>query len=106
MPKKDVILLPATRQILSGFGENLRLARLRRNISAQLLAERAGISRTTLSLIEKGAPSVAFGNYVQVLVSLGLENELSKIALEDSLGRKLQDAELTVRKRASRKESI
>jgi hypothetical protein len=54
-------------------------------------------------MIEKGAPSVALGNYVQVLVSLGLEKDLLKVAADDELGRALQDLNLSSRQRASKK---
>ena len=103
MPKKTVILFPKTEAMLREFGENLRLARLRRNVSAKLEAERAGISVTTLSLIEKGSPSVALGSYMQVLVTLGLEKDILLVAADDELGRKIQDAGLTVRGRASKR---
>lgn len=103
MGQKKAVLFPKTVSILERFGENIRLARLRRNISASLQAERAGISRPTLSMIEKGAPSVALGNYVQVLVSLGLEKDLLKVGADDELGRTLQDLNLPVRQRASKK---
>ncbi|HEY2349451.1 MAG TPA: hypothetical protein VGH64_10555 [Puia sp.] len=60
----------------------------------ELVAERAGIARSTLHLIEKGESSVAMSSYLQVLFILGLENDLSKVAADDPLGRKLQDAAL------------
>lgn len=103
MSKKKKDLFPKTISILERFGENIRLARLRRDISSSLQAERAGISRPTLVMIEKGSPAVALGNYVQVLVSLGLENDLLKVAADDELGRTLQDMNLPCRQRASRK---
>jgi len=103
MAQKKNILFPKTVSVLERFGENIRLARLRRNISSTLQAERAGISRPTLTMIEKGAPSVSLGNYVQVLVSLGLEKDFLKVAADDELGRKLQDLNLPVRQRATRK---
>jgi transcriptional regulator with XRE-family HTH domain len=84
-------------------GENLRLARLRRDISAKQLAERAGISRSTLQSIEKGEAGVSFGAYAKVLFCLGLEHEIAQLAQDDELGRKLQDAGLKVAKRAARK---
>jgi transcriptional regulator with XRE-family HTH domain len=84
-------------------GENIRLARLRRDITAQQLAERAGISRSTLQLIEKGDAGVSFGAYAKVLFCLGLERDLAQLAHDDELGRKLQDAGLKVAKRASHK---
>ena len=103
MAKHSPALFPKTVKILQEFGENLRLARLRRNVTSALQAERAGISRATLSQIEKGSPSVSLGSYVQVLVSLGLEHDLLKVAADDELGRKLQDAGLSVRKRVTSK---
>ena len=103
MAKHFPALFPKTVKILQEFGENLRLARLRRNVTSALQAERAGISRATLSQIEKGSASVSLGSYVQVLVSLGLEHDLLKIAADDELGRKLQDAGLSVRKRVTSK---
>ena len=103
MPKRTPPLFPETVAILKTFGENIRLARLRRDVTAKLTAERAGISTVTLAQIEKGSPSVALGNYVQVLVTLGLERDLQKVASDDELGRKLQDLGLKERRRASRR---
>ena len=105
MGQKKTLLFPKTISILERFGENIKLARLRRNISSSLQAERAGISRPTLAMIEKGSPSVSLGNYVQVLVSLGLEKDILKVASDDKLGRTLQDLNLSVRKRASKKKN-
>ena len=61
--------------MLTDVGENLRLARLRRRLSAQQVADRSGISRSTLQNVEKGSPSVSMGNLLQVLVVLGLEKD-------------------------------
>ena len=103
MAKQTPILFPKTEALLREFGENLRLARLRRNVTAKLEAERAGISVVTLAQIEKGSPSVSLGNYMQVLVTLGLEGDILQVAADDELGRKLQDAGLGVRARASKR---
>lgn len=96
-------ILPTTTKILAEFGENIRLARLRRKLSAEQVAERANISRPTLLSIEKGMPGVAFGSYAQVLFVLNLEKDLLKVAADDVLGRKLQDAKLIVKERAPKK---
>jgi len=96
-------LLPSTAKILTELGENIKLARLRRKLSAEQVAERANISRPTLLSIEKGLPGVAIGSYAQVLFVLNLEKDLLKVAVDDTLGRKLQDAELTVKERAPKK---
>ena len=103
MAKKTAIVLPKTEELLRAFGENIRLARLRRNITAKLEAERAGISIATLAKIENGSPTVAIGYYMQVLLTLGLERDILKVAADDELGRKLQDIGLSVRRRASKR---
>lgn len=102
MGKKAVVLLPKIQRLLTEMGENIKLARLRRDISAELLAERAGISRATLHNVEKGSPSVAIGIYAAVLQALRLENDLLLVAKDDVLGRKLQDIGLVAGKRASK----
>jgi transcriptional regulator with XRE-family HTH domain len=91
---KITILLPTAERILKELGENIKLARKRRRLSGMQLAERAGIARSTLQLIEKGAPGVAMSAYLQVLFVLGLEKDLQQVAASDPLGRKLQDAGL------------
>jgi transcriptional regulator with XRE-family HTH domain len=103
MESKKPILLPKTTKILAELGENIKLARLRRKLSMEQIAERANIGRTTLWAIEKGSPQVAVGYYAQVLFVLGMEKDLLKIAGDDALGRKLQDAKLLVKKRAPKK---
>ena len=60
-------LLPETEVILNKMGEQIKMARMRRNIPAELMAEQAGISRSTLHKIEAGSPSVSLGNYASVL---------------------------------------
>lgn len=106
MGRTTIILLPSLQRRLSAIGENLRLARLRRKLSANQIAERAGITRPTLRAIERGEPSVSFGAYANVLFCLGLEQDLEALARDDELGRKLQDADLAVKRRAPRRPRI
>ena len=106
MKTRNSVLLPKAQKALSVLGENIKLARLRRRYSTQQVAERANISRPTLLSIEKGSPNVSIGAYIKVLFVLGLEKDILKIAKDDSLGRKLQDAKLTVRERAPKTGSI
>ena len=94
-----------TDKIIKEFGENIKLARLRRKLSTKQVAERAGISRRTLYDIERGKPGVSLGNYAQVLFVLGLANDLLNVSKDDLLGRKLQDAKLVIKKRAPKRKS-
>lgn len=104
MAKKSVVLLPETEDILKQMGSQIKYARLRRKITTELVAERAGISRATLVSIEKGSPSVAIGYYAAVLHALNfMDKDLLLVAKDDELGRKLQDLNLSVSKRVSRK---
>ena len=105
MDTRKNVLMPSSRKILQEFGENIKLARLRRKLSADQIAERANISRVTLWQVEKGSASVAMGIYCQVLFVLGLDKDLLKVAADDVLGRKLQDAELEVKERAPKKKT-
>ncbi|MFS1866980.1 helix-turn-helix domain-containing protein [Vibrio breoganii] len=85
--------------MLQSLGENITLAMKRRGISQDMMHKRTGISKPTLRKISKGEPSVSIGHYVNVLAVLGLLDDLGKVALDDELGRKLQDIELLKRKR-------
>ena len=85
-------------------GEQIKLARLRRNLSVAQVAERATCSSLTVSRIEKGAPTVAIGIYLRVLYALQLDDDILFLAKDDELGRVLQDMNLPQRERASKKE--
>ncbi len=105
MKKAAHNLLPATEGILKTMGEQIKLARLRRNLSVELVAERAGISRASLWNVEKGSPSVAIGIYAAVLHALNrMDKDLLLVAKDDLMGRRMQDLNLPMRKRAPRRE--
>jgi len=101
--KKKIVLLPKQKRILQELGENIKLARLRRRLSADQVSTRANIARKTLWSIENGYSTVNIGAYLQVLFILGLEKDLVNIAKDDDLGRKLQDSKLIVKERAPKK---
>ena len=97
-------IMPATENILKTLGEQIKLARLRRNLTAELVAERAGISRSSLWKVESGNPAVAMGIYAAVLHALSnMDKDLLLVAKDDEMGRMLQDLELITRKRATRR---
>lgn len=94
MPRKPPIIFPQEQRLLSALGERLRLARKRRKLSNAVVAQRAGISRTTLYKVEAGDAGATLGSYVRVLAVLGLEGDLDQLGADDRVGRKLQDLEL------------
>mgnify|MGYP000506812296 FL=1 len=104
--KSTLAILPNNIKILKELGEQIQLARLRRKFSAAQIAERTGMGRKTVYNIEQGSPSVAIGNYLQVLFVLGLEKDLTMVAASDPLGRKLQDAGIVTGKRAPKQTKI
>lgn len=99
MPSKPLRLYPAETKLLVEFGERLKLARLRRRFSAETVALRSRISRMTLSRAEQGSPAVSFGVYLRILAVLQLEQDITQLAADDRLGRKLQDLGLATPKR-------
>ena len=103
MFKRSYVLLPETEEIIQKLGERIKLARLRRDLSAEWIASKAGISRTTLWKIENGSPSVTLGMYAAVLHTFdSMDMDLMDVAKDDCPGRKLMDRKLKIRKRARR----
>ena len=103
MANSTPLLLPKIARILEGVGEQIKLARLRRKLSSEQVAERAGIGRSTLVKIEQGHPGVGIGHVLNVLRALGLEKDFLLLAKDDELGRKLQDANLETKRRAPKR---
>lgn len=103
MPRTTPSLLPKLSRLLAQVGANLKQARLRRSYSAEIVAERSGITRRTLQRVERGDPAVALGIYARVMQALGLVEDLATLARDDTLGRRLQDLDLPIRKRAPRR---
>lgn len=102
MKAKKGALMPNEKRILELLGENIKLARLRRKLTTEQVSERANIGRTTLWHVEKGSEHISIGIILQVLSVLGLAKDLKTIAEDDTLGRKLQDANLITKKRGSK----
>jgi len=98
MNSKKQILFPKHMKMLEILGENIKLARKRRNLTTIQVAERANIARNTLYLIEKGSPGVSLGAVFNVLRVLGLQDDILMLAADDEFGKKLQDIKLLGRK--------
>lgn len=99
MAKKTAPLLPANELRLQQFGDRVRLARLRRRLTAVQVAERAGMTPVTLRNLERGNSGVTIGAYLSVMQVLGVEQDLDLLVKDDPMGRELQDAALPRRSR-------
>ena len=97
MRPKKTILLPKAVKSLQILGQNLKLARIRRRISAAMMCERAGVSHATLTAIEQGKPTVSMAGYMSVLFCLNMHSDIEKVATDDVFGRELQDLQLPKR---------
>ena len=78
--------------MLQQVGQNIRTARIRRNLTILELANRVHVDERTISRLEKGDPSINFKNLVTVLMVLGLEDSVFDLAdpNADELGRALE----------------
>lgn len=92
--------------MLSQLGERLKLARMRRKLSSAVVAQRAGISRTSLYKVEAGDPGATLGTYMRVMAVLGLEADINTLAADDKVGRKLQDLALEAPESALRRRRL
>ena len=104
MTAEESLPIPV-RRALKKLGHDIRDARRRRRIPTQVMADRAGISRTTLLKAEQGAPGVSVGTYATVLFVLGLLERLSDLGdvRHDQLGLDLAEDLLPQRIRRSRR---
>lgn len=102
MPSKAPLAFQSESRLLADLGERLRLARLRRRLTATTVALRCDISRPTLVKVERGDPSVTLGTYLRVLAIYGLDGDLAAVAGDDALGRRLQDLALPTPRKGRR----
>jgi transcriptional regulator with XRE-family HTH domain len=95
----------AVRRTLQKLGSDIRDARKRRGLTAEIVAERAFTSRPTLQRIEAGDEGVGIGIYASVLNALGLLDRLIALAdpASDSVGLNLSAAALPERVRMPRR---
>src|SRR5665213_1921376 len=103
--RASVALPIPVRRGLRKLGRDIRDARRRRRIPAEIAAERASISRTTLVKIEKGDPGVAIGSYAIVLFVMGMSDRLADLAdpRNDAVGLQLEEEHLPQRIRRTGK---
>lgn len=80
MPAASRLSSALDRQLLIQLGERLRRARQEQGLTAVALAERAGVSRMTLSAVEAGEPAPTMGTYLRVMSALGVAGDLALVA--------------------------
>ena len=85
-------LMFGVEELLQQVGQNIKTARIRRNLTILELANRIHVDERTISRLEKGDPSINFKNLVTVLMVLGLEDSVFDLAdpNADELGRALE----------------
>lgn len=106
MAQKKVVIMPDTQEILTQMGEQIKEARVRRGMSAELVAERAGISRATVWAMEKGSPSVSMGAYAAVLHTMNyMDQDLLLIAKDEKLKNVMREIGKEERSRAPKRKN-
>jgi transcriptional regulator with XRE-family HTH domain len=88
----------AEHRLLAEFGDRLRLARQRRRLSAQKVADLAGITRVTLHRAELGDAAVTLGTYIKVMAAMDLGADVALLARDDKTGHLMQDTRLPARR--------
>ena len=100
-PSQNALPL-VVRKALHKLGADIQIARKRRRLTMMIVAERAFISRNTLTRVEHGDPAVALGIYATVLFVLGMAERVGELAdpLMDSVGLSLETERLPQRARS------
>lgn len=91
MPKQVLPTFPAAERQIQALGSRLRAARLRRRLTQAVVAARVGVTKQTLAKLEAGNPTTSLATLLRLLDVLGLGADIDRIAVDDELGRRLQD---------------
>ena len=94
----------SVRRALKKLGADIAIARKRRRLAMTVVAQRAFISRNTLTRVERGDSGVSIGIYATVLFVLGLADRLNQLAdpLTDDVGLSLENSRLPIRTHTER----
>jgi transcriptional regulator with XRE-family HTH domain len=71
-------------QALKTLGANIRTARLRRNLSIAEVAAKIGVDRHVVGDAERGKPSTGIAIYAGLLWSMGLADQLARVAAPET----------------------
>ena len=82
MARRRLLSTPphAVDQAIRNLGKNLRVARLRRNLTLEEIAQTIGVSRRIVADAERGKPSTSIAVYIAILWALGLIEHLEDVA--------------------------
>ncbi|MSP95860.1 MAG: XRE family transcriptional regulator [Betaproteobacteria bacterium] len=72
-------LPPKVRRALAKLGSDVSLARKKRSLTVQMMAERVSVAKSTYLRIENGDPTVSMGGYVMALFVLGFGEALGDL---------------------------
>lgn len=95
----------SVRRALQDLGCDISAARRKRRLPMALMAERAFISRNTVTRVERGDPGVSLGIYATVLFVLGMADRIRDLAAPatDRVGLRLEEDRLPRRVRIPRR---
>jgi transcriptional regulator with XRE-family HTH domain len=92
------------REILSELGKRLRAARIERNDTMEVFAQRLGVSVGTVRAMERGAPTVQVGAWLNALWILNQLDTVTRVLEpQESLLDRIRAQEKRRRQRASRR---
>lgn len=100
MPQ-PVALTSSEQEAILLLGRRIKAARLRRNISQEAMAQRAGVTRKTYADLEGGKPTVGLSILVKVMMILGYVDRVGDILASDPIGEDIEAA--SSRKRAGKR---
>lgn len=60
-------------QVLIEFGKRVREERLKQNLSQEILAEKAGVHRTYIGMIERAEKNITLTNINKIAIALNIE---------------------------------
>lgn len=94
MAKRVPPVRPQHAKRIEALGQRLRTARIARGMTQANLAERVGVDRTTIGKLEAGDPSTSLSTVLRVLSTLGLDQDIDRIAADDAVGLQLAASSL------------
>lgn len=96
MKRRSITHSPETLLLCERIGQAIKRIRIRRKLTQQQVAERAGLSTQTMTRLEKGDPGLSMANALEVLMVLerSTATRLVELMEADEPGRVLADRSL------------